>query len=131
MSNQLDATVAKRLDITVKQGQSFDAVLTFLDADAQPISLAGGTAKMSVRKQAGCDDDCSGGCAGETSFDLLYKQDFEPAITGANSNQLAFDDVIRLSPGNYKYDILVEFLGGYKLYFLYGTFKVRRSYTKL
>lgn len=130
MSNQLDATVAKRLDITVKQGQTFDAVLTFLDSAGAAISLAGATAKMSVRKQAGCEDDCIW-CAGETSFDLIYKQDFEPIVTGANNNQLTFNDTIKLSPGNYKYDLLVEFAGGDKLYFLYGTFKSRRSYTKL
>lgn len=130
MSNQLDATVAKRFDITVFQNQSFDAVLTFLDSDAQPISIAGGVAKMSVRKQAGCDDDCAP-CSGDTPFDLVYKQDFSPIVTGLNNNQVAFDDVILLSPGNYKYDLLVEFASGYKLYFLYGTFKVKRSYTDI
>jgi hypothetical protein len=125
----LDASIAKRFDITVKQGQSFDAVLTFLDDDAQPISLAGGTAKMSVRQTASPNDDC--GCIGDTPFDAIYKQDFSPTVTGINNNQLAFDDTILLSPGRYKYDLVVEFLTGYTLYFLYGTFKVLKSYTKI
>lgn len=129
MSNQLDATVAKRFDITVKQAQSFDAVLTFLDSDGGAISLAGATAKMSVRQQGSCNTQC--GCTGDTPFEAVFEQDFSPDVTGINSNQLAFDDVIRLSPGNYKYDLLIEFLSGYKLYFLYGTFKVRKSYSKL
>lgn len=127
MSTQLDATVAKRFDITVKQAQSFDPILTFLDSDGQPVVLSGGTAKMSVRQDSSCVHTC--GCAGDTPFDAVYEQDFTPAIV--NTNQIAFDDVIRLSPGTYKYDLLVEFLSGYKTYFLYGTFKVKKSYTKL
>lgn len=128
MSNQLDARIAKRFDFIVFQNQSFDPVLTFLDADGGAIVLAGGTAKLSVRQDANCD--CIG-CAGDTSFDLVYKQDFTPVISGVNSNELAFDDVIKLSPGNYKYDLLIEFLGGYKSYFLYGTFKVKKAYTNI
>lgn len=39
MSNQLDASVAKRLDITVKQNQTFDPVLTFTDDEGVPTSF--------------------------------------------------------------------------------------------
>lgn len=128
--SQLDASIAKRFDITVKQNQTFDAILTFLDSDGEPVALSG-IAKMSVRKE-----DCCGGCDCDneirnTPFDLIYKQDFSPSITGLNSNQLAFEDLIILSPGNYKYDLLIEFQNGYREYFLFGTFKVKKSYTAI
>lgn len=128
MSQQLDARVAKRFDITVMQNQSFDAVLTFLDSDGAPVSLAGGVAKLSVRKDDGCCNDCDP-CRGDSPFDLVYKQDFYPSVTGLNSNQIAFDDIIKLSPDNYKYDLMVEFPSGYKSFFLYGSFRVKTSYT--
>lgn len=127
MSTQLDASIAKKLDFTVKQNQTFNPLLTFTDNAGAPVSLAGASAKLSVRSQ-GCCNTC--GCDGETPFDLVYKQDFYATIVGVGNNQLQFDSIIELSPGNYKYDLLIEFNTGERQYFLTGSFKVKKSYTQ-
>lgn len=127
MSNQLDASIAKRFDFIVKQNQTFNPLLTFTDNDGAPISLAGASAKLSVRS-TGCNTTC--GCDGETPFNLVYKQDFYGTVTGASNNQLQFDDIILLSPDTYKYDLLIEFSSGERQYFLTGNFKVKKSYTQ-
>lgn len=130
MSNQLDATIAKRLDITVKQNQTFNTEITLLNNDNTPYGIAGATVKMSVRQQA-CG--CGGGCMDYAcdGFDIVYKQDFTPNITGAGDNVLEFDEVVKLSPGTYKYDLLVSYGDGLKKYLLTGTFKVKKSYTSI
>lgn len=128
MSNTIDASVAKRFDFIVKQNQTFNPLLTFTDSTGAPVSLAGATAKLSVRMQAGCNSSC--GCDGETPFDLVYKQDFYATVIGVSNNQLQFDDLIKLSPDLYKYDLLIEFNTGEQKYFLTGTFKVKKSYTQ-
>lgn len=126
MSTQLDASIAKKLDFTVKQNQTFNPLLTFTDNAGAPISLAGASAKLSVRSQ-GCHT-C--GCDGDTPFDLVYKQDFYADIVGASNNQLQFDSIVELSPGLFKYDLLIEFASGERQYFLAGSFRVKKSYTQ-
>lgn len=127
MSNIIDASVAKRYNFIVKQNQTFDPLLTFTDSVGAPISLAGATAKLSVRARA-CGHTC--GCDGDAGFDLVYKQDFYGTVTGGSNNQLQFNDLVRLSPDLYKYDLLIEFNTGEQQYFLEGTFKVKKSYTE-
>lgn len=129
MSNQLDASVAKRLDITVKQNQTFNATITVLDDAGVAINLTGADVKMSVRQQT-----CGGGGCYDfafDSFDLVYKQDFVPTITGGSMNVLEFFDVVKLTDGIYKYDLLVEYPSTLKQYILTGTFKVKKSYTSI
>lgn len=127
MSNQLDATVAKRLDITVKQNQTFDTNFIFLDSQGEGIDFTGAAAKMSVRQSdCGCNT-----CAGEDTFDYVLKQDFIPAIGGADMNELEFNDVVKLSEGIYKYDLLVVYANNTHQYLLHGTFKVKRSLTNI
>lgn len=127
MSTQLDASIAKRFDFIVKQNQTFNPLLTFTDNAGAPISLAGASAKMSV-KAGSCHHSC--GCDGDTGFDLVYKQDFYATIVGVSNNQLQFDSIVELSAGTYKYDLLIEFSNGDQQYFLTGNFKVKRSYTE-
>lgn len=129
MANQIDATIAKKLDITVKQNQTFNAVLTFIDADNTPIDLSGAIVKLSVRQDALCG--CEFGCAGDSPFEAVYKQDFEGSISGADNNIVTFDDIIKLSPGTYKYDMLIVFPDESKKYFLTGNWRVKRSYTNI
>lgn len=126
MPNTLNATIAKNFSFEVKQNQTFDPLLTFTDDAGMPISLAGSYAKLSVRED---DCGCTTSCDTQT-FNLLYKQDFYGTVTGVGNNKLQFDDIIKLSPGRYKYDLLVTFPSGDNRYFLTGTFKVRKSYTQ-
>ena len=126
----LDASIAKRLDITVKQNQTFNAVITITDDASAAISFAGATIKLSVRQQ---NCGCGGGCADHAfdGFDIKYAQDFTPSIGGAGNNVLTFNEVVILTDGQYKYDLLVEYPSGLQQYILYGTFKVKKSYTKI
>jgi len=129
MSNQLDATIAKRFDITVKQNQTFDPVLTFIDEDNIGIDLLGATIKLSVRHQNGCETTC--GCNGDTPFEFIYKQDFYGTIGGSENNVVSFNDTILLSEGVYKYDMIIVFADNTQKYFLTGTFRVKKSYASL
>jgi len=129
MSSVLDATIAKRLDITVKQNQTFNATITFLDSLSQPINLTGADVKMSIRQNADCG--CSS-CADNTgTFDFTFKQDLVPTIGGVGNNVLQFDDIIKLTVDNYKYDLLVKYGDGTQQYILTGNFKVKKSYTTI
>lgn len=126
MSNLIDATVAKRYDITVKNNQTFDMVISFFDEIGNPINVIGASFKMSVR-QDGCNNDCA--CIGDSPFEYLFKQDFIAEVVG--SNQIQINSIINLGPGTYKYDLLAEFVSGARKYLLTGNFKVKRSYTQI
>ena len=121
----LDASIAKRMDITVKQNQTFNISITVLDNASQPIDLTGVQVKMSVRQ-----DGCAGSCAyvGDSDFNQIFKQDFVPTI---NVNVLQFFETVLLAEGTYKYDILLEYGSGLKQYILKGSFKVKRSFTSI
>lgn len=126
MSNQIDATVAKRFDITVKQNQTFDMVISFFDEDGNPLNVTGGQFKMSVR-QDDCNTEC--GCVGDSPFEFNFKQDFIAQVVG--SGQISFGDIVKLDNGTYKYDLLAEFSNGTRKYLLSGNFKVKKSYTQI
>lgn len=129
MANTLDTTIAVKFDFTVKQNQTFNPVLTFIDDADQPIDLMGTTIKMSVREKGGT---CRTGCDSyDTNFNQVYKQDFIPTVTGASNNQLAFYDLIQLAKGHYVYDLLIVWPSGEQQYYLKGNFKVERSYADI
>lgn len=128
MSSVLDATIANRLDITVKQNQTFGVIIEVLDNAGTPVSLLGAQVKMSVR-QDGCNTSCE--CVGDSDFNQVFKQDFIPEIGGAGNNILTFSSIILLAEGYYKYDILVEYTNGKQQYILTGNFRVKRSYTNI
>jgi len=127
MSNILDASVAKKFDIVVKQNQTFNPVLTFVDGDNAAIDLTGSTIKLSVRQ----DVNCACGCNGDTPFDLVYKQDFYGTVSGSGHNIVSFNDIVKLSEGTYRYDLLVLFSDDTQKYFLTGSFRVKKSYTNI
>lgn len=125
----LNTTIAVKFDFVVKQNQTFNPLLTFLDDGDAPIDFTGAAIKLSVREK-GCG--CRSGCdAGNSDYNQVYKQDFTPGITGASSNQLQFDDLIMLAKGNYVYDMLVVWPGGEQQYYLKGSFKVEKSYADI
>ena len=130
MSNQLDATIAKRFDITVKQNQTFNAAITLLDDNGGAINLGGATVKMSIRQQ---DCGCTVGCNGDNdfNFNFKYRQDMTPAIGGGSNNVLTFFDVVQLEEGVYKYDLLVKYSNTLQQYLLTGNFRVKKSYTSI
>lgn len=130
MSNQLDATIAKRLDITVKQNQTFNATITLLDNDNVAINLTGQEVKMSVRQEGGGCGTCFDQ-AFDSNFNQVFKQDFVPVIGGVGGNVLQFFDTVVLAEGSYKYDLLVKYGSGLQQYLLTGTFKVKRSITSI
>jgi hypothetical protein len=131
MSNQLDATVAKRLDISVRQGQTFNAIITLLNDSGGPINIEGATVKMSVRQGNDCGAHSCSDQAFSLDFNQVYKQDFIPEIGGGNHNVLQFFQDVILADGNYKYDLLIEYPNELKQYILFGTFKVKKSYTSI
>jgi hypothetical protein len=127
MSNNLDTTIAVKFDFTAKQNQTFNPLLTFVNDDDTPINLSGTIIKMSVRLKHGL---CNTGCDPfDSNFNQVYKQDFEPEVTGADNNKIQFNDIIYLAHGLYTYDLLIIWPSGERQYYLKGNFKVERSYT--
>lgn len=125
----LNTTIAAKFDFVVKQNQTFNPLLTFLDDNDAPIDFTGAEIKLSVREK-GCG--CRSGCdPGDASYNQAYKQDFTPLLTGASNNQLQFEDIIRLAKGNYVYDMLVVWPDGEQQYYLKGSFKVEKSYADI
>lgn len=123
----LNTTIAVKFDFVVKQNQTFNPLLTFLDDDDAPIDFTGATIKLSVReKHCGCHSGCN---PYDNSFNQVYKQDFVPNVVGASNNQLQFDDIIDLARGLYVYDMLIVWPSGEQQYYLKGTFKVEKSYS--
>lgn len=122
----LNTTIAVKYDFVVKQNQTFNPLLTFLNDDNTPVDFTGAGIKLSVRQKAGCAIPC--GCNGDSNFNQVYKQDFFPGITGAYNNQLEFGDIVLLAKGNYVYDMLVVWPSGEQQYYLKGNFKVEKSY---
>lgn len=125
----LNATIAVKYDFVVKQNQTFNPLLTFLDDGDLPIDFTGATVKLSIReKGCGCSNECN---PYNSNFNQVYKQDFIPTITGAGNNQLQFDDIIYLAKGMYVYDMLVVWPSGEQQYYLRGQFKVEKSYADI
>lgn len=123
----LNVTQTTRYNFKVMQNQTFDALLTFVDENTgDPINLAGSTIRMSVRLQSGCLP-CT---VNEQSTNIVYKQDFIPTITGVNSNQLQFNEIVQVVHAIYKYDILIIYPDGEQKYLLNGDFIVNRTYTE-
>lgn len=125
MIGLIDATIAKQFNIKVKQNQTFNALFAFTLEDNSPFSLAGATAKLSVRDN-GCSSSC--GCDFDNGLDLIYKQDFLGQIIGTDFNEIEFSEVVKLSPGSYKYDLLIYLNESLQFYLLTGSFIVKRSY---
>lgn len=122
----LNTTIAVKFDFIVKQNQTFNPLLTFLDDDDAPIDLSGADIKLSVRsKNTDCMHDCN---THNSNFNQVYKQDFVPTI---DNNKLQFYDVINLAKGMYVYDMIVVWPSGEQQYYLTGTFKVEKSYADI
>ena len=126
MSNNIDASVAKRLDITVKENQTLQMSFSFFDEGDNPLDLTGASFKMSVREDSSCTSAC--GCDSD-SFNQTFKQDITPTSAGPSSIQI--NEVIKLAHGTYKYDLLAEFPDQGRTYLLQGNFKVKKSYTQI
>lgn len=125
----LNTTIAVKFDFVVKQNQTFNPLLTFLDDNDAPIDFTGAEIKLSVREK-GCG--CRSGCdAGTGDYNQVHKQDFVPTITGASNNQLQFEDIIFLAKGNYMYDMIVLWPSSEQQYYLKGSFKVEKSYADI
>ncbi len=123
----LNTTIAVKWDFVVKQNQTFNPLLTFVDVNDDPIDFSGAIIKLSVREKNGCG--CGGGCSAyDSNFNQVHKQDFIPQVVGVDNNQLQFEDVIELAKGSYVYDMLVVWPTGEKQYYLKGSFKVEKSY---
>lgn len=122
----LNTTIAVKFDFVVKQNQTFNPLLTFLDDSDVPIDFTGTEIKLSVReKRCGCNSGCG---AGDSNYNQVHKQDFTPTVTGASNNQLQFDSEVELAPGTYVYDMAVLWPNGEYQYYLKGSFKVEKSY---
>lgn len=123
MANCNDTTTGKPTEVsniikadvnfTVLKGDTFDAVVTFRDAEQKPLNFAGATLIMHVRD----DNDA-----------LMATLQSGSGFT-VSSNIVTFGYVPNITPGTYFYDLQCTFANGLRKTLIGGKFKVQKEIT--
>lgn len=111
VSNVIKADV----NFTVLQGDTFDAVVTFKDAEGKPLNFAGATLLMEIRAE---------GNTGAANATLQSGSGF--AISG---NTVTFNYITNLTPDTYFYDLQCTFASGLRKTLIGGKYKVLKQIT--
>jgi hypothetical protein len=109
-------------EFRVRQGRTFDPVLTWKDSAGQPIDLTGWDAKVQVRENV--DDD-----------DPLLELTVGSGITlGGGAGTIALlrsaTEMAAVEPGRYSYSLAMTSPGGIQDDLLYGSFVVEEEATR-
>lgn len=127
MANCNDTTTTKPTEVsnvikadvnfTVLQGDTFDAVVTFKDADQKPLNFTGATLLMSILD----------------SLDISKATLQSGAGFTVSGNTVTFNYVPGFSfqPDTYFYDLQCEFASGLKKTLIGGKFKVLKQITSI
>lgn len=125
MSNCNDTTTTKPTEVsnvikadvnfTVLQGDTFDAVVTFKDADQKPLNFTGATLLMEIRAD---------GNIGVANATLQAGTEFT-----VTSNIVTFNYITTLTPDTYFYDLQCAFASGLRKTLIGGKYKVLKQIT--
>jgi hypothetical protein len=123
MSNCNDTTTTKPTEVsnvikadvnfTVLKGDTFDAVVTFKDADQKPLNFTGATLLMHIRNEA---DTLMATLQAGSGFTV-------------SSNIVTFNYVTALAPDTYFYDLQCTFGSGLRKTLIGGKYKVQKEIT--
>jgi hypothetical protein len=125
MSNCNDTTTTKPTEVsnvikadvnfTVMKGDTFDAVVTFRDAEQKPLNFTGATLRMQIKD-------------GNDVQQVSLQQGAEFTVT---SNIVTFNYVTTLVPDTYFYDLQCTFANGLRKTLIGGKYKVLKEITTL
>lgn len=123
MSNCNDTTSAKPTEVsniikadvnfTVLKGDTFDAVVTFRDAEQKPLNFTGATLLMHIRDE---NDALMATLQSGSGFTI-------------SSNIVTFSYITTLTPNVYFYDLQCTFASGLKKTLIGGKYKVLKEIT--
>lgn len=111
VSNVIKADV----NFTVMKGDTFDAVVTFRDAEQKPLNFTGATLRMQIKD-------------GNDVQQVSLQQGAEFTVT---SNIVTFNYVTTLVPDTYFYDLQCTFASGLRKTLIGGKYKVLKEITTL
>jgi hypothetical protein len=111
VSNVIKADV----NFTVMKGDTFDAVVTFRDAEQKPLNFTGATLVMQIKD-------------GDDVQQVSLQQGAEFTVT---SNIVTFNYVTTLVPDTYFYDLQCTFASGLRKTLIGGKYKVLKEITTL
>jgi hypothetical protein len=111
VSNVIKADV----NFTVMKGDTFDAVVTFRDAEQKPLNFTGATLVMQIKD-------------GNDVQQVSLQQGAEFTVT---SNIVTFNYVTGLAPDIYYYDLQCTFANGLRKTLIGGKYKVLKEITTL
>ncbi len=111
VSNVIKADV----NFTVMKGDTFDAVVTFRDAEQKPLNFTGATLRMQIKD-------------GNDVQQVSLQQGAEFTVT---SNIVTFNYVTTLVPDTYFYDLQCTFANGLRKTLIGGKYKVLKEITTL
>jgi hypothetical protein len=111
VSNVIKADV----NFTVMKGDTFDAVVTFRDAEQKPLNFTGATLVMQIN---------DGNDAPQVTL-------FQGAQFTVTSNIVTFNYVTTLVPDTYFYDLQCTFANGLRKTLIGGKYKVLKEITTL
>jgi hypothetical protein len=109
VSNVIKADV----NFTVLKGDTFDAVVTFKDAEQKPLNFTGATLLMHIR-----DDS-----------DALQATLQSGSGFTVSSNVVTFSYITTLAPDTYFYDLQCTFANGLRKTLIGGKYKVQKEIT--
>lgn len=110
VSNVIKADV----NFTVLKGDTFDAVVSFKDADNKPLNFTGATLYMAIVNSS------------YASVGPILEDGSGFTVSG---NTVTFDYIPTMQPDTYFYDLQCEFSSGLKKTLIGGKFKVLREIT--
>jgi hypothetical protein len=123
MSNCNDTTTTKPTEVsnvikadvnfTVLKGDTFDAVVTFRDAEQKPLNFTGATLIMHIRNEA---DTLMATLQAGSGFTV-------------SSNIVTFNYVTTFAPDTYFYDLQCTFASGLRKTLIGGKYKVQKEIT--
>lgn len=111
VSNVIKADV----NFTVMKGDTFDAVVTFRDAEQKPLNFTGATLVMQIKD-------------GNDALQVTLLQGAQFTVT---SNIVTFNYVTGLAPDTYFYDLQCTFANGLRKTLIGGKYKVLKEITTL
>jgi len=111
VSNVIKADV----NFTVMKGDTFDAVVTFRDAEQKPLNFTGATLRMQIKD-------------GNDVQQVSLNQGADFIVT---SNIVTFNYVTGLAPDIYYYDLQCTFANGLRKTLIGGKYKVLKEITTL
>jgi hypothetical protein len=113
MATEVSNIIKADVNFTVLKGDTFDAVLKFIDGLGVPLSFAGATLLMHIRDE----NDV-----------LLVTLQAGSGFT-VSSNIVVFNYITTLAPDVYFYDLQCTFSSGLKKTLIGGKYKVKKEIT--